>query len=169
MGDIVDGTYELRATAREVVTVLRRLGREEVLSLRSTLELVQSAKTDADARGAVDQLPETVRKLVRPDSAAWRDNVGKVLQIIIILLTIWYGQKAVEGAPHPVAPQAVKAAAQQISDSELTNIVQQAIREAEQSDQPLPLPKKPPRNSRCYCGSGKKYKFCHGADPGSHP
>lgn len=164
MGDIVDGTYELRATAREVVTVLRRFGREEVIGFRSVLQQIQSAKTEDEARDAAETLPEPLKKLVQPDAARWRDNVNKMLQIIGILLVIWYGQKAIEAASHPVPPAPATAPAAQIPTSELAQIVQQAIREVEQSDTASQPSKKPSRNSRCYCGSGKKYKYCHGAD-----
>ena len=164
MGDIVDGTYELRATAREVVTVLRRFGRDEVIGFRSALQQIQSAKTEDEARDAAENLPEPLKKLVQPDAARWRDNVNKILQIISILLVIWYGQKAVEAASHTVPPAPATAPAAQIPTSEPAQIVQQAIREVEQSDTASQPSKKPSRTSRCYCGSGKKYKYCHGDD-----
>lgn len=164
MGDIVDGTYELRVTAKQVVTVLRRFGRDEVIGFRLALQQIQSAKTEDQAREAAQGLPEPLKRLVQPDAAGWRDNVNKILQIIGILLVIWYGQKAVEAASHPVPPAPATAPATQIPSSELAQIVQQAIRELEQADGTSQPSKKPSRNSRCYCGSGKKYKYCHGAD-----
>ena len=40
---------------------------------------------------------------------------------------------------------------------------EEAVGEAEEAVQaPVRVEKTPGRNDPCYCGSGKKYKFCHG-------
>jgi len=70
-------------------------------------------------------------------------------------------QPTTSGAPAPTARPQRGTAAERRPPPTTTN------RNGEGGKQPVKVGKKPGRNDKCHCGSGKKYKVCHGPSEGA--
>ena len=70
-------------------------------------------------------------------------------------------------------PLAIPGVAGMLPRTRVTNVVESSAEGTRRTDVPgtaakggangAGSPRKMGRNERCWCGSGKKYKFCHGA------
>jgi uncharacterized protein YecA (UPF0149 family) len=132
---------------RRLVDVLSSASREDQRALRALL---------AESQGrSADQLADDIERVVprfhkladwirdrenRIELATWLTVLTGVLAILLALRPSQQGvtPRQMEQIIHAVAPTV--------------------------SAQPRP-PKLPGRNEPCYCGSGRKYKRCHGASP----
>jgi preprotein translocase subunit SecA len=82
-----------------------------------------------------------------------RRDYYALVAILIMILTLWVGKETLDKTESAPAPP-TEAQVQQIVDDTLKD----------QGTAPTPIrAEKIGRNEQCPCGSGKKYKFCHGA------
>jgi hypothetical protein len=151
VGRIPDGLYEI---AEDAVRQLSGVPREQLLRLQALLAraqehgatpegLAREIEAEAPAAGAIaSMLADGGSSL-----AAW-------LAVLLAVLQILLGQLH---EPQPAqTPEQVAEIVRQVLD--------QTGRAAPQAMAPVaPAAPKVGRNQACPCGSGKKYKHCHGA------
>ena len=153
-----DGTWTHLATALASPEATAA----NLLRLREIISNAQTAGADKE------QIAQEV-KLVIPALGPVADFINSVsgdrlalwLGVILIVLVPLIMAKIQQPAPAPAPATTVNIVVQQPSEAQ----VQEWIRDALQSAGQVPAAA-PSRNSRCPCGSGKRYKRCHGVPAG---
>ena len=177
MGSIFDGVYSVREVAGHLVTTLRDLSRGDVIGIITELQEARRTRSETQFNAAVERLPEQVRSELRAvvdkESAKGRRDVPWALCGMMLTILLWMtpgaGKETGLAIDH-LGRSAVSAVASvaDATDSEISKVVSAAIRAYEDSlAQPIPKVRSVPKHSKvgrndpCWCGSGKKYKFCH--------
>jgi hypothetical protein len=139
---------------KEVVATAKRLRvvpSATLEQIRAVVEEVQAEKSasveeTAAKLEAADPALAELAALVRSQSN--RMEVWTILSIIVPVL-IWLASRGSAPAPAPVVTE---------------KIVVEVVTQAPQTDW-----SQPGRNAQCPCGSGAKFKRCHGAGPSARP
>jgi hypothetical protein len=177
MGSIVDGVYSVKDVAGHLVTTLRDLSRGEVIGIITELQRARRTRNEAQFDSAVARLPEQVRSEVQAvvdrENAKGRRDIRWALIPIILTILLWMypeaGKETGVAVDH-FAQSAISGAAlgAEASENEVVKFVEDAISAFEKSltepvskNRSVPKQGKVGRNDLCWCGSGKKYKFCH--------
>jgi hypothetical protein len=150
-GHVPDGTYNF---VGRTIEFLSGPGRS-----RTDLERLASILRTARDRGAtVEDIKGEVRREV-PELSSIADLLPKTrselyafIAILLTVLTLLLGEIKKGNEPHIEVHQVF---------NQITQVVGSPPRQVQHP--PEPARSKTGRNERCPCGSGKKYKKCHGA------
>jgi hypothetical protein len=149
-GHVPDGLWELRSNAAHY---LGGLGEDELRKLLAVVRDAQQHTLDADIVAAriEHEVPSAspLAGLVKNSGtalAAWLTLLVALLQLLI-----------------PLARPEKSLSAHEI-EAAVTTALEHVRDETKQVQprRPQPTEPKPGRNDPCWCGSGKKYKHCHG-------
>jgi hypothetical protein len=175
---IVSGEYTLEQRANEVVTALRSLSRDQIWELQRVVQQARRDPTDEKVQAAIDALPDRIRQVV--EEVVRRENKPgvrwSILGVILAILLAAFPPQEIEAKDaHLVeTPPVTQLAPEQPTPSELEQAIQNAIHqyknelEASQGQAAEREWGKVGRNHPCPCGSGDKFKFCHGKAPAPH-
>jgi hypothetical protein len=147
MGRVPDGDYRM---VKDTVQLLRGRSPEQLLRLVNVLQTYRDAP-DLDDRVRTE-VPELAAALQQDGTVDWKFWLPVLVAVLLFLL----GPKYASMFEKP--------------DPSLQEIVQILEREASPTSAPTPeVSNKTPRNAPCPCGSGRKFKRCHGAHPTLRP
>jgi uncharacterized protein YecA (UPF0149 family) len=153
MGEVPPGVYALTSNT---ASYLRSIPADDLLRLQAVL--VQAQARGADAAEVAREITEAA-----PEAATLAAEVGKQstasfqtwLVIVIALITLLLQGYSTFEDPRPA-----------LTERQMEQAMEQAIRDAGKPASTKPpvvlSPAKVGRNEPCPCGSGKKYKHCHG-------
>jgi len=157
MGRIPDGVYHL---AEDSVRVLSGLPAHVVRQIADAARAARRTEATADdfanelsrigaEAGIADQLhvlTEEVRRLGRPGWQYWLMLLATLLPLILAR-----------------CPADSRDSGDPLRGDQVTLLIQEAFADAETAVlRPVPT-KNPGRNEQCWCGTGRKFKHCHGA------
>lgn len=156
-GEVPDGFYKLLGDTLEVVAS-SGYSRAQIGRVIKILEGVRTGEPDPDhvaeaLKAEAPEIANVVSRLLKPKNAG---EFYALIAVLLMVLTILHGELATSPkAPSPTAEMIAKAITE----------VQQNPR-ATVPPQSAPAPPAPPirpgRNDPCPCGSGLKFKRCHG-------
>lgn len=146
--DLTRGLIELRASAAGV---------DDVRQFARALDAARASGEWSDVEAVLSTARGPISDLVRWLST-WKSNKANLVQVLLGVLVLLFGEGLLRDDPPP-APTA-PAVATPLTDQDVERVVKAVVDELTKSSGPA-------LNSRCYCGSGKKYKACH-ARPQEH-
>lgn len=174
MGSVVDGTYEVRDGVIGIVKLLTQPGMtaERIERVRQILESARSAdvseKELADQLDAVSPGFSQILSLMRKawGNAKSFNNALNQTQGLIAVIALLY---SVVSNVHPpannsgsAAPAAVEMVVRkELEDAKPITLKKHAVRAPVVASHDQAVIHHGHRNSRCPCGSGRKYKHCH--------
>lgn len=179
-GIIADGQYNF--TRRGVEAILDAgLSEADVRSLTEGLKLIHGAQSYAEVvRGIEEAVPdEALRSALLDllDKLPGKEDVAltlSVLSLIVGLLSLYVGVAAkseahedavaarVEAHEDAVAAQKGASADLERFKKQLPGLIEKAMLDYKPPQRRAKPPVSRPLNQKCPCGSGKKYKKCHG-------
>lgn len=184
-GHIVDGTYEISRNSVRILTGLpapvRVRVREEIERARAeeasqaavaerienlATRIDESTEATVEATEKVSNeiriLAGEIRKMSRAD---WKYWLLFAATFLAEQVPPWYGQPTPTPPPVPAtSTTTVTPSSAPNADDEIDRIVRGVVERMQETakEQPSPTIDKVGRNEQCPCGSGIKYKRCHG-------
>lgn len=160
VASVVDGTYDVRGgvlTRREVASVAleaQKLSTPALETLRDELASLPAEPTAEQVREALEGSSSALANVWRVLSSENAKTVAAYLSVLLAVISLVIALR--NQSPHVT-----------ISTSQLQQVIEQSHPSQEVGSGTGP-PRRPrverdrPRNQKCHCGSGHKYKNCHG-------
>jgi SEC-C motif len=166
--DILDGVYDFSAEVLTVVSAPQRTI-DELTRLRDTLaDLAKLPESEQTVEAVTEAAPWLAPVIDKHGLQNWPALISVMLQLVSISLML-HPPAAAPSSSGETKPKVAVEVTVDLPKEELNEIVERAVVEAFKrqasttSTTTAPVPPKPGRNTPCHCGSGRKYKHCHGA------
>jgi hypothetical protein len=172
MGVIPDGSY---SAPTESIIALRSLGNERLNAVVQVLRRSKTATADEIVSRIQQEVPEAadaVETLVKWGLGARSGTLAAWVAVIIMLLTVKSQTSTQNTVNNTVNNTVIVEASPPLSEDDLKNLIERKIAEAMEGRPPVrptsntsriePLSPTPGRNDPCHCGSGRRFKHCHG-------
>lgn len=176
MGHVPDGVYNI---LQEGAAVFRRLSSAEtkrIVELLVRLEREERPPSPEDVDTVLQTVSAEARGFVAPllKGTKWKYWLPILIAIAAIIVQHRDTNRAIDEAHRDAQEQVqqARAEAEATEDqlhSEISRVVEAIVANAGSAEPPPPRTgattnqRKPGRNEPCFCGSGRKFKYCHGS------
>lgn len=143
-----DGVHSVERIDGQLQWVFRELTGSQLRELRVTLTeaLARDDVTAEEVAAAVEPTSSMLAKLLA--GVENRQGLITLVGTIVAIITLVLQQQGHDGGDHPPPPAKVGQVIEKVRSGNFEDY---------------------PRNEKCFCGSGTKFKKCHGRHPAADP